>query len=176
MRYFRLEGRGIAVAPLMEEVAALEAHWDRDYGTAVTSQPDTLRIKIRDRVPEAGLFKRDCHGTVRTAFADRIPRAYAFMCDFAQATGQEIGRCDLLKLLPGGRVAPHRDGGEFCRYRNRYHLALRSDGFYLKEGELWWFDNKAQHSGRNMSYTAPRIHMIFDLLPLPSPHAGKAQA
>ncbi|MEL6920992.1 MAG: aspartyl/asparaginyl beta-hydroxylase domain-containing protein [Pseudomonadota bacterium] len=34
----------------------------------------------------------------------------------------------------------------------------------MKTGELWWFDNKAEHEAMNDSET-DRIHLIFDLLP-----------
>ena len=58
--------------------------------------------------------------------------------------------------------------------RDRYHLVLRSAaGSWLKagdeevrmrEGELWWFDNKQMHEAMNDG-DQDRIHMIFDLLP-----------
>lgn len=34
----------------------------------------------------------------------------------------------------------------------------------MREGELWWFDNKAVHEARNDS-ASDRIHLIFDLIP-----------
>jgi aspartyl/asparaginyl beta-hydroxylase (cupin superfamily) len=35
----------------------------------------------------------------------------------------------------------------------------------MREGELWWFDNKQEHEARNDS-EYDRIHLIFDLEPL----------
>ena len=34
----------------------------------------------------------------------------------------------------------------------------------MREGELWWFDNKEEHEARNES-DHDRIHLIFDLEP-----------
>jgi len=36
----------------------------------------------------------------------------------------------------------------------------------MREGELWWFDNKQYHEACNES-DEWRIHYIFDLLPQP---------
>ena len=36
----------------------------------------------------------------------------------------------------------------------------------MQEGELWAFDNKAEHDARNPT-VAPRVHLIFDVLPPP---------
>ena len=86
----------------------------------------------------------------------------------------EVSRAKIVNLPPGGRVYPHIDRGEYYRYRDRYHLVLRSPhGSWLRagdetvrmaEGELWWFDNKEMHEAMNDG-DADRIHFIFDLLP-----------
>ena len=34
----------------------------------------------------------------------------------------------------------------------------------MRQGELWWFDNKKPHESFNRS-DEERIHLIFDLLP-----------
>jgi len=33
----------------------------------------------------------------------------------------------------------------------------------MREGELWWFDNKALHEAMNLG-SEDRIHLIFDVL------------
>ena len=64
--------------------------------------------------------------------------------------------------------------GEYYRLHERHHLVLRSSlGSWLRageeevrmrEGELWWFDNRAVHEAFNDG-DEDRIHLIFDLLP-----------
>jgi len=44
-------------------------------------------------------------------------------------------------------------------------LASGDERIRMKEGELWWFNNKEPHEAFNHS-AQPRIHMIFDVLPL----------
>ena len=77
-------------------------------------------------------------------------------------------------LLAGRRVYEHIDRGEYYGVRDRYHLVMTSvDGSCLKageeevtmrEGELWWFDNKAVHEAWNRGYQ-DRIHLVFDVRP-----------
>jgi aspartyl/asparaginyl beta-hydroxylase (cupin superfamily) len=66
------------------------------------------------------------------------------------------------------------DGGDYYRIRDRYHLVLVSaigspmacgdEEAVMREGELWWFDNKKPHEAFNRSDEG-RIHLIFDLDP-----------
>ena len=42
----------------------------------------------------------------------------------------------------------------------------------MREGELWAFDNKAEHDARN-PIDEPRVYLIFDVLPAPgAPRRG----
>ena len=75
-----------------------------------------------------------------------------------------------------GWVRPHVDAGAYYRIRDRFHLVLRSregspltsggETVVMREGELWAFDNKAEHDARN-PIDEPRVHLIFDVLPAP---------
>jgi len=78
----------------------------------------------------------------------------------------------LAKLKPHGQVYPHTDGGDYYRLRDRYHLVLSStqgspmacgdEEVTMREGDVWWFDNKLTHSAFNTS-GQDRVHLIFDL-------------
>lgn len=74
------------------------------------------------------------------------------------ATRGTLGRAKIVRLPPDGRVLPHRDRGDYYAKRDRYHLVLDSPGSWMRcgdeevtmrEGELWWFDNKEKHEVRN---------------------------
>jgi aspartyl/asparaginyl beta-hydroxylase (cupin superfamily) len=103
-----------------------------------------------------------------------FPVARDFLLRTAQELGASPGRAKLVSLPPGRRVYPHIDRGEYYRLHARFHLVLRSpQGSFLRagdeeitmrEGELWWFDNKQVHEAHNHG-DENRIHLIFDLLP-----------
>ena len=89
-----------------------------------------------------------------------FPSVVAFIERFADDEGAKLGRAKIVRLPPGSRVLPHRDRGEYYARRDRYHLILRSAGSWMRcgdeevtmrEGELWWFDNKEEHEARNES-------------------------
>ena len=70
----------------------------------------------------------------------------------------------------GGKVYPHKDGGEYYENKDRFHLVL--SGYYdytvddetqrFGAGDLFWFDNKKMHSSINAT-PIPRISLIFDV-------------
>ncbi|MBW4562288.1 MAG: aspartyl/asparaginyl beta-hydroxylase domain-containing protein [Mojavia pulchra JT2-VF2] len=94
--------------------------------------------------------------------------------EFVAEIGGELGRVNIVRLAPKGRVYSHIDHGEYYRLRDRYHLVLQSQsGSWMKcgseeavmhKGELWWFDNKQPHEAFNPSEQW-RIHIIFNVLP-----------
>jgi aspartyl/asparaginyl beta-hydroxylase (cupin superfamily) len=92
---------------------------------------------------------------------------------FARRLGGTLGRAKIVNLPPGRRVLAHVDRGDYYARRDRYHLVVESDGCRMRagdeevvmgRGELWWFDNKAEHEAWNET-ASPRIHLIFDVEP-----------
>ena len=118
----------------------------------------------------------DVHESRLARSAARFPRALAFCQRIADLQRGELGRATLVALQPRGWVRPHVDAGAYYRVRDRFHLVLKSPGgspltaggetVVMHEGELWAFDNKAEHDARNPS-DEPRLHLIFDVLPPP---------
>jgi quercetin dioxygenase-like cupin family protein len=92
----------------------------------------------------------------------------------ARLAGGRAARAMIVKLKPGGRIAPHVDEGAYAAATQRYHLPiatnpqawLESGGehLHLPAGTLWWFDKHALHRGGNDG-TTDRIHLIADTLP-----------
>jgi len=96
------------------------------------------------------------------------------MTEFAEEMNCHLSRATIVRLKPQSQVFRHIDEGSYYFLRDRYHLALQSptgsilrsggEEVRMREGELWWFDNKQYHESCNESDDW-RIHYIFDLLP-----------
>ena len=178
---FTLITRGIDVTPLLSELAAAPEMWlaDTSRQRKVRCQRDTENIFLRvakKPLPPGASNANDVHECRTTKTARRFPEALAFCQQVADLEGGGLGRVTLVALQPGGWVRPHVDTGEYYRVRERYHLVLKSatgspltcagETVVMREGELWIFDNKSEHEARNPSDT-PRVHLIFDVLPMP---------
>ena len=178
MKYFRRMKQNIAVTPFLDEIASIPDAWDMSTG-----RQDKIKVQREaEAIPLRGLVKSkiggrkrcDVHESRYTTGSTKFLVARAFLESLAAEQDAELSRAKIVRLMPGRRVFPHIDRGEYYRLRDRYHLVLRSQaGSCLKsgdeevrmhEGERWRFDNKAVHEAFNDGQ-AERIHMIFDLLP-----------
>ena len=166
----------------------------RAIRAALACNPDLWSIDTRrqDRIPEQRhtqaihlryplrtpstqhLETQNIHPSELGPHAWRIPEAVLLCGTLANRLGTELGRAMIVRLVPGGKVAIHRDTGEYYAARDRYHLVLENqpggslvtvadETVEMQPGELWWFDNKAPHSAQNSS-PANRVHIIFDVL------------
>jgi outer membrane protein assembly factor BamB/orotate phosphoribosyltransferase len=175
MNYFKLIRSGIDVAPLLEEVNAQERAWLIDTGRQdrIRVQRETNTIFIRAASHRPDLHINENQETRLTSVSKLFPRAVAFMTEFAQEMNCCLSRATIVRLKPKSHVFRHIDEGSYYFLRDRFHLVLRSptgsvlmsggETVRMKEGELWWFDNKQFHESHNESGDW-RIHYIFDLL------------
>lgn len=178
MKYFRRLKHDLDVRPFLDEIASTPEAWDLSTGRQdkIAVQREAQSIPLRGLVKSkiGDRKRRDVHESRYTTTSRKFIVARAFLESFAAEQEAELSRAKIVRLMPGRRVYPHIDRGEYYRLRDRYHLVLQSaTGSYLKSGdeevrmrvgELWWFDNKAVHEAHNDG-SAERIHMIFDLLP-----------
>jgi outer membrane protein assembly factor BamB/orotate phosphoribosyltransferase len=176
MNYFKLIRSGINVTPLLEEVSSQEQVWLADTGRQdrIRVQRDTNTIFLRAAVHRPDLHINENQETRLTSMSKSFPRALAFMTEFAQEMNCHLSRATIVRLKPKSQVFRHIDEGSYYFLRDRFHLVLRSstgsvlmsggETVRMKEGELWWFDNKQYHESYNESDDW-RIHYIFDLLP-----------
>ena len=165
--------------PFLDEIASIPYAWHLSTGRQdkIAVQREAQAIPLRGLVKSKtnGRARRDVHESRFTTSSRAFVVARTFLESFAAEQQAEMGRAKIVRLMPGRRVYPHIDRGEYYRLRDRYHLILRSPtGSYLKsgdeevrmrEGELWWFDNDQMHEAYNDG-DSDRIHLIFDLLPL----------
>lgn len=177
MKNFRRLQTAIDPTPILDEVAAIDGIWLEQTGRQRSAdvQREALAIPVRGlrKSAQGDRPRRDVHESRWTSASVRLPAARTLLKQVADAETSIMGRAKIVSLPPGNKVYPHVDRGEYYRVRNRYHLILQSAGSWMragdeevrmKTGELWWFDNKAEHEAMNDGET-DRIHLIFDLLP-----------
>ena len=178
MKHFRRLRSAIDPAPFLAEIATVDDAWDASTGrqAKIAVQREAMAIPLRGLCKSAigDRKRRDVHESRWTTGSKRYPLACQFLEDIAQDQDSLLSRAKIVCLPAGRRVYPHVDRGDYYRVRNRFHLVLRSSaGSWLKagdeevrmrEGELWWFDNKQVHEAFNDG-DQDRVHMIFDLLP-----------
>jgi hypothetical protein len=176
MKFFRLIHSDIDVAPLLTEIEANEAAWLLNTGRQdkIPVQRDTNTIFLRNAVRRPDLHLNENQECQPTKISANFPRAVSFMTGVARAMNAQLARATIVRLKPRSQVGLHIDVGSYYLIRDRYHLVLKSrsesilisgnEQVRMREGELWWFDNKQHHGALNESDDW-RIHYIFDLLP-----------
>ena len=98
------------------------------------------------------------------------------LSEIATQLSGRLERAMFVRLPPGARVYQHTDAGRYYQNRDRYHLVVIApagsaltcggDSITPRVGEVWWLDNKQPHKSYNAGDRS-RVHVIFDLLPLP---------
>ena len=171
----------IDVAPFLSELDAAPEMWlvNTSRQRKIRCQRDTQNIFLRvakKPLPPGAKNANDVHESRTATSAEGFPRALTFCEEIAALQNGELGRATLVALQPRGWVKPHVDAGAYYRIRDRFHLVLRSregspltsggETVVMREGELWAFDNKAEHDARNPTDEL-RVHLIFDVLPAP---------
>ena len=103
-------------------------------------------------------------------YIDKYPLIKTFLDSFQVSFKCKIHRVNIVYLQPNGKVQSHSDTGSYYLNKNRLHLVL--SGYYqfdvddesqmFSAGELWWFNNKKNHSAHNLT-PIPRIAVVFDV-------------
>lgn len=176
MKFFRLMRANIDLAPLLAEIEANDAAWlaNTSRQDMIPVQRDTNSIILRTQTHSPDIRTNDNQESCAAEIASRFPKAMALMQSFAEEMKADLSRAIIARLKPHSQVFGHVDVGTYYFIRDRYHLVLQSEAGSLltsgdeqvrmKEGELWWFDNKQFHEAFNES-DQWRIHIVFDLLP-----------
>jgi len=166
------------VDALRQEILGQPELWKvntvRQTTIAVQRETESIFLRAAQRKPDSPIAVENTHPSARTVLAERFPRVMQWVEAFAREQGAQLSRVLLAKLQPQGQVYRHHDRGEYYRIRDRYHVVLWSllgspmtcgdETVVMRQGEVWWFDNKKPHEAFNHS-DGDRIHLIFDLLP-----------
>jgi len=159
VKHFQRLRSSIDPQPYLEEIASVEGAWSLSTGRQdkIQVQREALAIPLRGlRKSCMGSSKPcDVHESRWTSGSLRFPLVRRFLSETAAEREALPGRARLVCLPAGRRVYPHIDRGEYYRWRDRFHLVLRSakgswlragdEEIRMREGELWWFDNKQIH-------------------------------
>ena len=176
LRSFRLLGADFDILGIATEIASQPDAWFQQTGRQnVRVQAEALAIPLRGirKSKMAGRKRCDVHETRYTTISRSFPAAREFIEGIARETGHALARAKIVNLPAGRMVHAHIDRGDYYVHRDRFHLVIESEGcrmragdeeVVMRPGELWWFDNKAEHEAWNDT-PSPRIHLIFDLEP-----------
>ena len=174
---------GIDTAPLLLELARQPKLWNRrrfrkDTPGTPHSEMSDIWLRYNDEKPfkESGDYStfNDEHESVFYpewfALPSVRPIVYAMM---ARTQATRLGGILITKIPPGGRIAPHADGGWHATYYNtKLYVVLQSnpqcvnraeeEQVAMAPGEVWYFDNTKEHEVVNNG-TDDRITLIICL-------------
>jgi hypothetical protein len=180
MRHFKRLESGIDVAPLLRELADHPEVWSQDTRrqASIGVQRETESLAICRHAEQLTFLEERKRSPVRyvgrpTQTARLLPRTLEFVEQQARQLHGIPGRAVVVRLQPHGQVYEHIDAGLYYELRHRYHLVLYSvagsrlragnEEVRMREGELWWFENRQSHEAFNDS-DEDRIHLIMDVL------------
>jgi hypothetical protein len=86
----------------------------------------------------------------------------------------KVGRVILPKLISGGIIDGHKDGGDYLESVRRHHIPIVTNErvsfsvgeeiVSMREGEVWEINNNFVHEVENPS-EQDRIHLLIDIIP-----------
>lgn len=176
MKFFRRLHKDVDVKPLLAEIDTQQDAWlaNTNRQDKIFVQRHTNTIFLRGAAARSDLHVNENQESVATKMSGRFPLAINFLAKVADDLKCSLSRATIVRLKPQSHVGVHIDVGSYYLIRDRYHLVLQSrsgsvlqsgnEQIRMREGELWWFDNKQHHSSLNESEEW-RIHYVFDLLP-----------
>jgi orotate phosphoribosyltransferase len=178
LRNFKRVAAAVDIAAIREEIDQQPEAWlintNRQRNIRVQQHTESIFLRSAKRLPDSLIAAEDTHESHATALAERFPLTMRWVEQFAQQHRRSLARVLIAKLKPLSQVYRHIDGGAYYQVRDRHHLVLVSDegspmlcgdeSIVMREGEVWWFDNKQPHEAFN-HFHKDRIHLIFDLDP-----------
>ena len=167
----------VDVAPLAAAIASQEdAAWyeqvdrQKDYEVHRLTQSIVLLFAAVDPWPRMDVSRQP--GWERLS-AVAVPLMDSIIARWYPPGGRII-RAMAAKLLPGGKIDPHRDSHPSFNCGHRIHVPITTnprvrftvDGrpFKLEVGQCYEINNRMMHSVANKGET-DRIHFIFDYVP-----------
>lgn len=182
MRNFNLISFNLDVLPLLNAVGRNEHLWNQNtlrttHELTPHKEVSDIWLRFNDLVPyqESGEAAKilDEHESINYPALADLPQARPLIFGLmARVEGERLGRVLITRVAPGGKIAPHVDGGSHAAYYDRYHIVLQglpgsifrcgTETVQMQTGECWWFQNALEHEVVNNS-ADDRIHMIVDI-------------
>jgi len=177
-KHFKRVDFPIDIASIRNEINASAHLWldntSRQQNIKVQRETHTIFLRSAKKPFPQGVSGNDIHLSSETKNSALFPFLMRTLQEFANHVEGKLSRVTVVRLQPESRVYPHIDEGEYYKYRDRYHIVVDSpsgsemvagnEKITWREGEFWWFDNKAMHEAYNKGEDH-RVHIIFDVLP-----------
>lgn len=175
MRHFMKIAEGLDVQPVLVALAAKPWLWNQfDLRTTHPQSPhtacDDIWVRFND-VSDPAAVVNDIDCVPYPAWTE-LPLQDLVLNVMRVVRGTRLGRVIISRLPPGRQIDPHVDQGAPATYYTRYHVALQSgpgclnisgdETVVYQPGELWWFDNRVEHSIVNNS-ADDRIALVIDV-------------
>ncbi|NBV06663.1 MAG: aspartyl beta-hydroxylase [Proteobacteria bacterium] len=182
MQYFHKISENEPVASLLAAVMRQPELWNQNL--LRTTHEGTPHSEVSDiwlRFNDLSEYKKtnerstilDQHESIDYPAFAMLPQARQIIFNLMRfVEGKRLGRVLITKLEPSKKIYPHVDSGDHAAYYDRYHVVLKnSEGsifragnevLCMKAGDIYWFDNSAEHEVINNSYD-DRIVMIVDI-------------
>ena len=98
------------------------------------------------------------------------PELQKFFKWFTDTYGGTVRKANCYTTPPGKGVKSHIDAHDYFKDKDRFHLVLSGRYEYtvhkktevFSKGDLWWFNNKAEHGSYNHG-TEDKINVVFDV-------------
>ena len=185
MQNFQRISGGIDIMPLLLAIKRRPDLWEedtylRDYPQGPFAQIESIMLRFpvksgceTEEELQKHLSTYDQHENVDYPAYKLLPEARPLVMNLMSYVGGErLGRVMINKIAPGGVIYPHADTPVHAEYYSRFHIVLQSqpgvvfrageEQAYMATGEVWWFDNKQEHTVVNNS-ADDRIHMVIDI-------------
>jgi quercetin dioxygenase-like cupin family protein len=159
MKNIRIIKTGINVSKILKQIEEKPEYWNFQQ-----SLPDSKVLDPHVYISEAAVMQLEgCmpapayyHHTATIGFLKRHFK--------------EFRRAGFLALPPGGVTGTHTDFGKYYLTKDRYHLSIQGryeytvedESIVVEPGTLFWFDNKKNHSAKNVG-SNDRIVLVWDV-------------
>lgn len=167
------------ISTIKEEVLNLT---EEDWNLDVTRQTIFKGVHAKTQCYFIMGFPLDWEGrgypSERKTANDRLYDAVKVIIDNLETHFKgRVGRAIFTKLVPGGNIPKHRDGGYYLMNSHRCHVPiitnenvlfhLQHETINMKAGTCYEINNYGSHAVDNNSEEY-RIHMIIDIIPMRS--------
>lgn len=174
MKNIRIIKTNINVSKILNQIQQYSQDWNYQQklpGSTVldphvyVSQAAVLQLVIGTiENPDDYVF--DSEGCIPTPAYHRHTAAVGFL----NRHFKNFKRAGFLALPPGGETGKHIDFGKYYLNKDRYHLSIQGkyeytvgdESIIVEPGTLFWFDNKLEHSAKNIG-DVDRIVLVFDV-------------
>jgi hypothetical protein len=168
--------RNVEIGRIRELVSQLtEEQWLENTSRQVTFENHALtQTYFLHDCPLNWQINNPYQGTVTHPDSELWAEIYPIVYFLEQYHRGKVGRVMLPKLMAGGNIQPHQDGGDYLDVVRRHHIPIFTApevlffidgrGINMREGELWEINNMLRHEVQNPS-SIDRVHLMVDIIP-----------